>query len=525
MITVWNTPIAASVEQILRDLKLMLFAEGLLRDQNNTGSDVMVTCPFHKGGHERKPSCGVSLKEKITPDKTYEAGTVHCYTCGYTADLPTFISDLLGMGNPMEGFKWLVGHYNYSANDREEIQFNFFRGTDEGQVAAMDEGEVEEYHKNLLRSPKAQNYLRGRCISRDVMEIYNLGFDPADEVVLFPVYSRKGDVLFYKSRSLVGKHFFNAKDIDKTAAVYGLYQTLEAKIPDSTEIWLVESEIDALSLVSKGILAWAFMGSDISEKQIKEPRGTGDKIIQKFLSTAKKKDTKKSREFAEFLENYQRFKEIKKLLGTYVDKIPQVKEPKINAVYTTYNQYGAKTGRFSSSDTVSKINLQNIPSKEKRIRKIFKARDGYKLVGGDFSQIEPRVLAFLSGDESMINAYKEGKDLYAIMGSQVYQLPYEDCREFYPDGTVNAEGKHRRTTMKSVLLGIMYERGATAIGEQFNKSAEWAQQLIDNFYKSFPKINQYRLNAKNVAPKAQIIRKPSLPIYVAMRDGIVPNKS
>lgn len=95
-----------------------------------------------------------------------------------------------------------------------------------------------------------------------------------------------------------------------------------------------------------------------------------------------------------------------------------------HAVYTTYNQYGAKTGRFSSSDTVSKINLQNIPSKEKRIRKIFKARDGYKLVGGDFSQIEPRVLAFLSGDESMINAYKEGKDLYAIMGSQVYQLPY-----------------------------------------------------------------------------------------------------
>lgn len=231
----------------------------------------------------------------------------------------------------------------------------------------------------------------------------------------------------------------------------------------------------------------------------KEPRGTGDKIIQKFLSTAKKKDTKKSREFAEFLESYQRFKEIKKLLGTYVDKIPQVKEPKINAVYTTYNQYGAKTGRFSSSDTVSKINLQNIPSKEKRIRKIFKARDGYKLVGGDFSQIEPRVLAFLSGDESMINAYKEGKDLYAIMGSQVYQLPYEDCREFYPDGTVNAEGKHRRTTMKSVLLGIMYERGATAIGEQFNKSAEWAQQLIDNFYKSFPKINQYRLKIENMA--------------------------
>ena len=165
----------------------------------------------------------------------------------------------------------------------------------------------------------------------------------------------------------------------------------------------------------------------------------------------------------------------------------------------TYNQYGAKTGRFSSSDTVSKINLQNIPSKEKRIRKIFKAREGYKLVGGDFSQIEPRVLAYLSGDDSMINAYKEGKDLYAIMGSQVYQLPYDDCKEFYPDGTVNGEGKHRRTTMKSVLLGIMYERGAAAIGEQFNNSSEWAQGLIDNFYKSFPKINQYRLKIENLS--------------------------
>lgn len=157
------------------------------------------------------------------------------------------------------------------------------------------------------------------------------------------------------------------------------------------------------------------------------------------------------------------------------------------------------TGRFSSSDTVTKINLQNIPSHEKSIRKIFKARDGYKLVGGDFSQIEPRVLAYVSGDEAMQNAYKEGKDLYAIMGSQVYKLPYEDCREFYPDGTVNAEGKHRRTTMKSVLLGIMYERGAKAIGEQFDKSAQWAQELIDNFYKSFPKIQQLRLKTEKMA--------------------------
>lgn len=123
----------------------------------------------------------------------------------------------------------------------------------------------------------------------------------------------------------------------------------------------------------------------------KEPRGTGDKIVQQHRNKAKKAGTKKGEEFIQFLDNYQRYKECGKLLGTYIDKIPEVKCAKTNAVHTTYNQYGAKTGRFSSSDTVTKINLQNIPSHEKSIRKIFRARDGYKFVGGDFSQIEPRV--------------------------------------------------------------------------------------------------------------------------------------
>lgn len=231
----------------------------------------------------------------------------------------------------------------------------------------------------------------------------------------------------------------------------------------------------------------------------KEPRGTGDKVLQKHRHNAKKAGTKKSKKFLEFLDNFQRYKECGKLLSTYIDKIPAVKCDKTNAVHTNFNQYGAKTGRFSSSDKITKINLQNIPSHEKRIRKIFRARDGYKLVGGDFSQIEPRVLAFISGDEAMQDAYKEGKDLYAIMGSKVYNMSYDDCREFYPDGTVNPEGKERRTTMKSVLLGIMYERGSQAIAEQFDKSAEWADTLISDFYKSFPKVNQIRLKVEKLA--------------------------
>ena len=231
----------------------------------------------------------------------------------------------------------------------------------------------------------------------------------------------------------------------------------------------------------------------------KDPRGTGDKIVQQHRNKAKKAGTKKGEQFIEFLDNYQRFKECGKLLGTYIDKIPAVKCEKTNAVHTTFNQYGAKTGRFSSSDKITKINLQNIPSHEKRIRKIFKAREGYKLVGGDYSQIEPRVTASISGDEDMINAYKENKDLYAIMGSKVYGVPYEECMEFYPDGSVNPEGKLRRTTMKSVLLGILYERGDKAIAEQFDKPTEWATGLVEDFYKGFPKIQQLRLKIEKMA--------------------------
>lgn len=117
----------------------------------------------------------------------------------------------------------------------------------------------------------------------------------------------------------------------------------------------------------------------------KTPRGTGEDIIKKHKRAAKRAGTKKGEKFIEFLKNFQRYKECGKLLGTYIDKIPAVKCDKTNAVHTTFNQYGAATGRFSSSDKITKINLQNIPSHEKRIRKIFRARDGYKLVGGDFS--------------------------------------------------------------------------------------------------------------------------------------------
>lgn len=107
----------------------------------------------------------------------------------------------------------------------------------------------------------------------------------------------------------------------------------------------------------------------------------------------------------------------------------------------------------------------------------------------------------------MIQAYKEGKDLYAVIASASFNYPYEDCLEFYPEGTViefegqkvtcghkthqNKEGKHRRSLAKSILLGILYGRGAASVGEQIGKSTKEAQEIIDKFFASFPDVKRW----------------------------------
>ena len=280
MISVWGTPIVASVEQVIQDLKLERFEDGLLKEINNTGSDLMVTCPFHKGGHENKPSCGVLLREKIDKNKKYEAGTVHCYTCGYTADLPQFVADLLGLPSPVQGFKWLVGRYNYSSAEREPLELNLYRGQAE-KASYMDEAEVERYYQELLKSWAGCEYLKRRALPNWIIDAFKLGFDPEDRTVLFPVRDLSGKVAFYKGRSIVGKHFYNAKDIDKTSQIFGLYELLNGAFwssmsvaDESSEIWITESEIDALTLIAQGKFSIAIMGSHISEAQCKELEGT-----------------------------------------------------------------------------------------------------------------------------------------------------------------------------------------------------------------------------------------------------------
>ena len=135
--------------------------------------------------------------------------------------------------------------------------------------------------------------------------------------------------------------------------------------------------------------------------------------------------------------------------------------------------------------------MQNIPSHALSIRMMFCAEKGKTLIGSDFSQQEPRILAHFSNDDTMINAYKAKKDLYATIASGVYNNNYEDNLEFDANGNLSIEGKNRRSSCKGLLLGVMYGMGADSIAENTHKTKEEAEKFLEDFYKSYPKVKQW----------------------------------
>lgn len=189
------------------------------------------------------------------------------------------------------------------------------------------------------------------------------------------------------------------------------------------------------------------------------------------------------------------YREVSKLMTTYIDKMKDIVNPKTGRIHASFNQNGTDTGRFSSQDP----NMQNIPSHNDDIRKMFKASDGYVMMSSDYSAQEPRLTATMSGDEKMIQAYCEGKDLYAAIASIAFQKPYEECLEFRPDGTKNKAGKERRGQAKAIVLGICYGKGIPAIAEDLRISKQKAQEIYDSIMGKFPGLRQFIEDSHNMA--------------------------
>lgn len=294
------------------------------------------------------------------------------------------------------------------------------------------------------------------------------------------------------------------------------YKELD-KYADKINLWRVRNKgsnaklDDPVNLSSPAQLA-IIMYDIIGLAELpKYKRSTGKEVIKHYKSKNK------------FVEKLAKAKEVEKLVNGFLKSIPKFikSDGRVHSDFVQIKgtgniseedeEGGADTGRFSSKSP----NLQQIPSKGEgvELRKMFCATDGYLLLSSDYSQQEPRILAHCSNDRDMIKAYQEGKDLYALMASKIYRTSYENCLEFYPEGTelvidgkkiicgkkehTNKEGKKRRGDTKSVLLGLMYGRGQASIAEQTGSTQEEAKALIETFYNEFPNIRKWMNKIEN----------------------------
>lgn len=212
-----------------------------------------------------------------------------------------------------------------------------------------------------------------------------------------------------------------------------------------------------------------------------KPRGTGEDILNKI-----------NHPVCKLILDYR---EVEKLLSTYVLKMPKIVNPNTGRIHASFNQIGADTGRFSSSDP----NMQNIPSHNKDIRKMFRASPGYVLLSSDYSAQEPRLTAHMSQDAKMIQAYKEGKDLYAEIAAITHNISSDECKEFRPDGTRNPEGKARRNEAKAIVLGVCYGKSVGSIGTDLGITQAKAQAIYDKIMKSFPGLKQFMVDSEEMA--------------------------
>lgn len=208
-------------------------------------------------------------------------------------------------------------------------------------------------------------------------------------------------------------------------------------------------------------------------------------------------------------------RKLEKLLSTYIDKMPEIANPNDGRVHCKFNQYGANTGRTSSSDP----NMQNIPSRPWKlldgtkvdaghdVRQMFCASPGNILISCDYSAQEPRLTAHLSRDEKMVKAYQEGKDVYSEIASISFNKTYEECSEFVFDENgnktdiTNPEGKERRSAAKKIVLGINYGMSMKSIATDLHCEIEKAQQIYDDVLSKFTGLKDFKEKSETFARK------------------------
>jgi DNA polymerase-1 len=227
------------------------------------------------------------------------------------------------------------------------------------------------------------------------------------------------------------------------------------------------------------------------EFNIASPKQLGDILFDKLKLVEKPKKTKTGQYATgeeilsvlakdhKIIQHILDYRGLAKLKSTYVDALPTQVEPTTGRVHTDYMQTVAATGRLSSNNP----NLQNIPIRTERgrqVRKAFVPRDeNYVLLAADYSQIELRIIAALSQEDNMINAFKKGEDIHASTASKVFGVPLEEVT------------REQRSNAKTVNFGIIYGVSAFGLSNQTDLSRSEAKDLIDTYYATYPKLRNY----------------------------------
>jgi DNA polymerase-1 len=228
----------------------------------------------------------------------------------------------------------------------------------------------------------------------------------------------------------------------------------------------------------------------VPDLNISSPKQVGEVLFDRLHIVDKPKKTKTgqyvtSEEVLESLrskhpavEKILAYRGLKKLLGTYIDALPLLINPQTGHIHTSFNQTVAATGRLSSSNP----NLQNIPVRDaegKEVRRAFIPEPGQEFFSADYSQIELRIMAHLSQDEHLIEAFRSGYDIHAATAAKIF---HKDITEVSSD---------ERRKAKTANFGIIYGISAFGLAERMGCSRTEAKQLIDGYFLSYPKVKEY----------------------------------
>ncbi|MBO7194077.1 MAG: DNA polymerase I [Bacteroidaceae bacterium] len=231
---------------------------------------------------------------------------------------------------------------------------------------------------------------------------------------------------------------------------------------------------------------------------IASPKQVGDILFGKLKIVDKPKKTKTGQFVTSeevlaqlqhrhpIVKNILQYRGLKKLLSTYIDALPEIVNPKTGKIHTSYNQTVTATGRLSSSNP----NLQNIPIRDedgKEVRKAFVPDDGCLFLSVDYSQIELRIMAHLSGDKNMIDDFRSGYDIHAATAAKVYKKPIDEVT------------KDERRKAKVANFGIIYGISVFGLAERMNVDRREAKELIENYFATYSGVQQYIENCKQEA--------------------------